>query len=574
MSVQYDPEHDTRRRFWIALALAVPLVLAEIARAPGSSHLGTGQLDLQWLELLLATPLVFWCGGPLLLRGWRSVVRRSPDRFTLVGLGVGVAYGFSALVTLAPQLIPAVLQYGAPAPLYFDSAAIIVTLALLGQVLEQRSWHRAVAALRSPLGFASTPAVAWSLGGRAPVQDFADRVSARLIPAVMVIAVLSAIGWWALGPEPRLTQALMVVTSTLVIASPSALGLATPTSMVVAMGRGAQAGILFRSADALERLEAIDTIVFGGTGTLTVGQPKVVSVIPVDGVADAELLRFAASLEQASDHPVAVAVVALAQARGLKLGRNSDFRAVPGRGALGVVQMCNVAVGSAALMAEAGVDVRSLEPEARRLRALGQSVVYVGLDGAAVGLLGVADALKPEAWAVVRQLKAQGIRVVVLSGDHEDTVRAVAAQLGVEDVVAGVPPGAGADRIDEMRAAGNVVAMVGDAVNDAPALAAADVGIAFGGVTDTAQQSAGLTLESRDLNGLIRALLLSETAMRNIGQNLMFALGYNVVGVLLAAGALYPLAGLVMPPGFAAAAMLLSSVSVVGNALRLRSAKL
>jgi Cu+-exporting ATPase len=664
-----DPELvDMHRRFWIALALTLPLVAIEMAAMFGSSHLGVGGLSLPWLQLLLATPVVLWCGWPLLQRGWRSIVHRSPNMFTLIGLGVAVAYGFSALATLVPELVPAVFRHGEHPALYFESAAMIVTLVLLGQVLELRARHRTGAALRALLDLAPKSAlrvaddgnedsvplaqvqvgdrlrvrpgekvpvdgavlegrgsvdesmvtgeslpvgkapgdaviggtlngttafvmraervgretllarivqtVAEAQRSRAPVQGLADRVSAWFVPAVIAVAVLAAIGWWVLGPEPRLAHALVVAVSTLIIACPCALGLATPMSMTVAMGRGAQAGVLFRSAEALERLKDVDTVVLDKTGTLTVGRPEVVSVIPVDGIAESELLRFAASLEQASEHPVAAAVVETAKARGLKLGRSYGFRAVPGKGALGVVQLRNVSVGNAALMLEAGVDAHALEPEAQRLRALGQTVIYVGLDGVPVGLLGVADPLKTEAWDVVQQLKAEGIRIVVLSGDHEESVRAVAAQLGIEDVAAGVLPDAKASRVSELRASGNVVAMVGDGINDAPALAAADVGIAMGGGTDIAKQTAGVTLVSGDLHGLGRALRLSEATMRNVGQNLMFAFGYNALGVPLAAGVLYPLAGLLLTPAFAAAAMSLSSVSVISNALRLRSVRL
>ena len=664
-----DPELvDMRRRFWIALALTLPLVAVEMTAMFGSLHLSVGGLGLPWLQLLLATPVVLWCGWPLLQRGWRSIVHRSPNMFTLIGLGVAVAYGFSALATLVPELVPAVFRHGAHPALYFESAAMIVTLVLLGQVLELRARHRTGAALRALLDLAPKTALRLAedgnevavplalvqagdrlrvrpgeripvdgvvlegrgsvdesmvtgeslpvgkapgdavIGGtlngtaafvmraervgretllarivqtvaeaqrsRAPVQGLADRVSAWFVPAVIAVAVLAAIGWWALGPEPRLAHALVVAVSTLIIACPCALGLATPMSMTVAMGRGAQAGVLFRSAEALERLKDVDTVVLDKTGTLTLGRPEVVSVIPVDGIAESELLRFAASLEQASEHPVAAAVVATAKARGLKLGRSYGFRAVPGKGALGVVQLRNVSVGNAALMAEAGVDARALEPEAQRLRALGQTVIYIGLDGAPVGLLGVADPLKAEAWDVVQQLKAEGIRLVVLSGDHEESVRTVAAQLGIEDVAAGVLPDAKASRVSELRASGNVVAMVGDGINDAPALAAADVGIAMGGGTDIAKQTAGVTLVSGDLHGLGRALRLSDATMRNVGQNLMFAFGYNALGVPLAAGVLYPLAGLLLTPAFAAAAMSLSSVSVISNALRLRSTRL
>jgi Cu+-exporting ATPase len=664
-----DPELvDMRRRFWIALALTLPLVGVEMTAMFGSLPPSIGGLGLPWLQLLLATPVVLWCGWPLLQRGWRSIVHRSPNMFTLIGLGVAVAYGFSALATLVPEFVPAVFRHGERPALYFESAAMIVTLVLLGQVLELRARHRTGTALRALLDLAPKSALRLTdegtedsvplaqvqagdrlrvrpgekipvdgvvlegrgsvdesmvtgeslpvakspgdavIGGtlngttafvmraehvgrdtllarivqtvaeaqrsRAPVQGLADRVSAWFVPAVIAVAVLAAIGWWALGPEPRLAHALVVAVSTLIIACPCALGLATPMSMTVAMGRGAQAGVLFRSAEALERLKDVDTVVFDKTGTLTVGRPEVVSVIPVDGIAESELLRFAASLEQASEHPVAAAVVETAKARGLKLGRSYGFRAVPGKGALGVVQLRNVSVGNAALMAEAGVDARALEPEAHRLRALGQTVIYVGLDGNPVGLLGVADPLKAEAWDAVQQLKSEGIRVVVLSGDHEESVRAVAAQLGIEDVAAGVLPDAKASRVSELRASGNVVAMVGDGINDAPALAAADVGVAMGSGTDIAKQTAGVTLVSGDLHGLGRALRLSETTMRNVGQNLMFAFGYNALGVPLAAGVLYPLAGLLLTPAFAAAAMSLSSVSVISNALRLRSVRL
>jgi len=664
-----DPELvDMRRRFWIALALTLPLVAVEMAAMFGSLPLSVGGAGLPWLQLLLATPVVLWCGWPLLQRGWRSIVHRSPNMFTLIGLGVSVAYGFSALATLVPEWVPAVFRHGEHPALYFESAAMIVTLVLLGQVLELRARHRTGAALRALLDLAPKTALRLAADGnedsvplaqvrvgdrlrvrpgekipvdgvvlegrgsvdesmvtgeslpvgkapddtviggtlngttafvmraervgretllarivqtvaeaqrsRAPVQGLADRVSAWFVPAVIAVAVLAAIAWWALGPEPRLAHALVVAVSTLIIACPCALGLATPMSMTVAMGRGAQAGVLFRHAEALERLKDVDTVVFDKTGTLTVGRPEVVSVIPVDGIAESELLRFAASLEQASEHPVATAVVETAKARGLKLGRSYGFRAVPGKGALGVVQLRNVSVGNAALMAEAGVDARALEPEAQRLRMLGQTVIFVGLDGVAVGLLGVADPLKAEAWDVVQQFRSEGIRIVVLSGDHEESVRAVAAQLGIGDVAAGVLPDAKASRINELRASGNVVAMVGDGINDAPALAAADVGIAMGGGTDIAKQTAGVTLVSGDLHGLGRALRLSEATMRNVGQNLMFAFGYNALGVPLAAGVLYPLAGLLLTPAFAAAAMSLSSVSVISNALRLRSVRL
>jgi len=664
-----DPElRDMGRRFWIALALTVPLVLYAMAGMAGLLPTALAGAGLPWVQLALATPVVLWCGWPLLARGWRSLATRQLNMFTLIGLGVGVAYGFSVVATLAPALLPESLQHGQHAALYFESAAMIVTLVLLGQVLELRARHRTGAALRALLDL--TPKEALRLGedgveavvplrdvragdrlrvrpgekvpvdgvvlegagavdesmitgeslpvakapgdavvggavngvasfvmraervgaetllarivqtvaeaqrSRAPVQALADRVSAWFVPAVVAVAVVAAIAWWFFGPEPRLAYAVVVAVSTVIIACPCALGLATPMSMTVAMGRGAQAGVLFSNAEALEHLREIDTMVLDKTGTLTEGRPEVVSVIPVDDVAESELLRFAASLEQASEHPLAAAVVTAAKARGLRLGRSYGFAAVPGQGAMGVVQLRKVAVGNRALMEAAGVDVQAIEPEAQRLRTLGQTVVFVALDGEPVGMLGLADPLKPEAWEIVQQLKADGIDVVILSGDHEESVRAVAAQLGVAEVAAGVLPEQKAERLRELKADGRKVAMVGDGINDAPALAVADVGIAMGAGTDIAKQTAGVTLVSGDLRGLLRAIRLSEATMRNVGQNLLFAFGYNALGVPLAAGVLYPLTGLLLTPAFAAAAMSLSSVSVIGNALRLRRTRI
>jgi Cu+-exporting ATPase len=663
-----DPElRDMRRRFWIAAALTAPLVVLAMAHMVAPAAAWAVGRTAAFLQLALATPVVLWCGWPLLERGARSLATRRLNMFTLIGLGVTVAFGFSVVATLLPGIVPQAMRQDGHVALYFESAAMIVTLVLLGQVLELSARRRTGEALRALLDLAPKQAlrigaddveasvplselragdrlrvrpgekvpvdgvvlegqgvvnesmvtgesqpvakgpgdaviggtlngtggfvmradhvgadtllarivqtVAEAQRSRAPVQGLADRVSGWFVPAVVVVAVLAAIAWMAFGPEPRFAHALVVAVSTLIIACPCALGLATPMSMTVGMGRGAQAGVLFRSAEALERLRDVDTVVLDKTGTLTLGRPEVVSAIPVDGVAESELLRFAASLEQASEHPLAAAVVTAAQARGLRLGRSYGFQAVAGKGAIGVVQLRNVAVGNAALMAEAGVDVRALEPEAERLRVLGQTVIFVGIDGLAVGLLGVADPLKPEAWDVVQQLKADGRRLVLLSGDHEASVRAIADQLGIAEVAAGVLPEQKAERVRELRAAGRTVAMVGDGINDAPALAEADVGIAMGAGTDIAKQAAGVTLVSGDLHGLARALRLSEATMRNVGQNLAFAFGYNALGVPLAAGVLYPVAGLLLTPAIAAAAMSLSSVSVIGNALRLRSVR-
>jgi Cu+-exporting ATPase len=664
-----DPElKDMRRRFRVALALTVPLVAYEMAAMAGLLPDRLGAKGAAWLQVLLATPVVLWCGWPLLERAWRSLTQRSLNMFTLIGLGVAVAYGFSVVATVAPGLVPHAFAHGGRVALYYESAAAIVTLVLLGQVLELRAHQRTGAALRALLdlapkdalrldddgGESSVPladvgagdrlrvrpgekvpadgivlegrgtvdesmvtgeslpvekaigdaviggtvngaasfvmrvehvgsetllarivhAVAEAQRSRAPVQAYADRVSAWFVPAVVAVAALAALVWFLVGPEPKLGYAVVVAVSTLIIACPCALGLATPMSVTVAMGRGAQAGVLFRDAEALERLRDVDTLVLDKTGTLTLGRPEVVSVIPVDGVADSELLRLAASLEQASEHPLAAAIVAAARARGLKLGRSYGFQPSPGRGATGIVQLRNVAVGNAALMNESGVDVAVLEDEAVRLRELGQTVVYVGLDGAPVGLIGIADPLKPEAWEVVQQLKREGVRLVILSGDHAASVRAVAGQLGIDEVAAGALPEQKAARIRELRAAGRTVAMAGDGINDAPALAEADVGIAMGAGTDVAKQTAAVTLVSGDLRGIARALSLSEATMRNVGQNLLFAFGYNALGVPLAAGALYPLTGWLLTPAFAAAAMSLSSLSVIGNALRLRTVQL
>jgi Cu+-exporting ATPase len=664
-----DPELvHMRRRFGVSAALTLPLMIVAMTGMAGSLPASFGPGAGAWLQFLLATPVVLWCGWPLLVRGWRSIANRSPNMYTLIGLGVVVAYGFSVYATLAPGHVPAAFHHAGHGALYYESAAMIVTLVLLGQVLELRARARTGAALRALLDL--SPAEASRLGAdgnetrvplaavrpgdllrvrpgekvpvdgvvteghgtldesmvtgeslpvdkapgdalvggtvngaaalvmraervggdtllanivrtvaeaqrsRAPVQRLADRVSAWFVPAVVTVAVLAALAWLAVGPEPRLAYALVAAVSTLIIACPCALGLATPMSVMVAMGRGAQSGVLFRNAEALERLQDVDTLVLDKTGTLTAGRPELVTIIPVDGVSETELLRYAASLEQASEHPIAAAVVAVARGKGLRLGRSYGYVAHPGMGATGVVQLRQVAVGNAALMARIGVDVVALESDAERLRIHGETVSYVAIEGLVVGLLGVTDPLRPEAWEVVQQLKAEGLRLVLLSGDHEASVAAVASQLGIEEVEAGVLPDAKAARVQALRAAGRVVAMAGDGINDAPALAAADVGIAMGAGTDIARQTAGVTLVGSDLRGLLRAIRLSEATMANVRQNLLFAFGYNALGVPVAAGVLYPVAGLLLTPAVAAAAMSLSSVSVISNALRLRKARI
>ena len=663
----HDELGDMQRRFLVALALTVPLVALAMATMLGWRPSALSHESVGWLQFALATPVVLWCGWPLLERGASSLVTRNLNMFTLIGLGVVVAYGYSVVATLAPGVVPAAFRHGGHAALYFESAAMIVTLVLLGQVLELRARSRTGEALRSLLDLAPRVALrvaadgqesevpleqveagdllrirpgekvpvdgvlvegrgsvdesmvtgeslpvekasgATLIGGtmngvaslvmraqhvgqdtvlaqivrtvadaqrsRAPVQALADKVSGWFVPAVVLVAIVAALVWAVVGPEPRLANALLIAVSTLIVACPCALGLATPMSMTVAMGRGAQAGVLFRSAEALERLEEIDTLVLDKTGTLTTGRPEVVTVIPVDDVAETEVLRYSASLEQASEHPIAAAVVRLAQRKGLKLGRSYGFKATPGAGAQGVVQLRNVAVGNARLMAEAGVELGALEREAERLRSLGQTIVFVAVDKVPIGLLGIADPLKPDSWDAVQEFKRDGLRVVLLSGDHEASVQAVAQQLGIEEIHANVRPEEKAAVIRALRVEGRKVAMAGDGINDAPALAEADVGIAMGSGTDIAKQTAGVTLMSGELRGLGRAFRLSEATMTNVRQNLLFAFGYNTLGVPIAAGVLYPLTGTLLAPAVAAAAMSLSSVSVIANALRLRNVK-
>ncbi len=657
-----------QRRFRWAVAFTVPLVALSMGGMLGGLPRAlTGPVG-GWLQLALATPAVLWCGAPLLQRGWASLRSRSFNMFTLIGLGVAVAYGFSALSTMFPRVVPQAFRHGETTGLYFESAAMIVTLVLLGQVLELQARRKTGTVLRAlldlvprkalriepdgtevevdlshvhvgdtlrvrpgeripvdgtvlegagavdesmltgesmPVDKASGAALiggtvsggsafvmrADRVGGatllaqivrtvadaqrsRAPVQALADRVSSWIVPVVIAVAVIAAIVWLSVGPQPRLAFALVVAVSTLIIACPCALGLATPMSMTVAMGRGAQAGVLFRNADALERLEHVDTLVFDKTGTLTHGRPEVVTVLPVDGVPENELIRFAASLEQASEHPLGQAIVRHALARGLRLGRSYGFEAFPGAGAAGVVQMRKVLVGNEALLQSERIDPGSLVTEAGHLREHGQTAVFVAVDGHPIGLIALADPLKQEAWDVVKSLHDLGVRVVLVSGDHVTSARAIAEQAGIREFHGGVDPAGKAEMLQRLRAEGRVVAMAGDGINDAPALAVADAGIAMGAGTDVAKQAAAVVLVSNDLRGLVRAFRLSEKTMRNVRQNLWFAFGYNALGVPLAAGVLYPVFGWLLSPWIAAAAMSLSSVSVISNSLRLRRAKL
>ncbi|MBZ4407614.1 heavy metal translocating P-type ATPase [Myxococcus sp. XM-1-1-1] len=668
-----DPELTSMwRRFLVGMGLTVPLlVLAMSDMIPGQpvQHAVPASV-LAWAQLLLATPVVLWGGWPFFQRGWASVKNRHLNMFTLIALGTGAAYVFSVFATLFPDLLPHGLRtgHGGTAPLYFEAAAVIVTLVALGQVLELRARHATSGALRSLLSLAppvarriredgheedvplahvhpgdrlrvrpgekvpvdgevleGASAVDESMvtgeslpveksrgekvtGGtvngtgslvmkaervgkdtllsrivqrvseaqrtRAPIQRLADKVAAVFVPVVIAVAVVTAVVWGVWGPEPRLAHALVNAVAVLIIACPCALGLATPMSIMVGTGRGAQAGVLIRDAAALERLEAVDTLVVDKTGTLTEGKPRLVSVVASEGIDEATLLRLAASLERGSEHPLAEAIVSGAKERGAVLTAVEDFRSETGKGVVGRVDGVEVALGNAALMSARGVEATALTARAESLRQEGQTVVLVAVSGRAAGLLGVEDPVKestPEALSLLRQ---EGLRVVMLTGDSRTTAEAVARRLGISEVIAGVLPEGKGDVVKRLQQEGRVVAMAGDGVNDAPALAQADVGIAMGTGTDIAMESAGVTLVKGDLRGIVRARRLSQGALRNIRQNLFFAFIYNLLGVPLAAGVLYPFFGLLLSPIFASAAMSLSSVSVIANALRLRRLKL
>jgi P-type Cu+ transporter len=675
-----NPElRDMRRRLWVAASLCVPLVLVAMGDMllPGEpiARLLHGRARA-WVELALATPVCLWAGWPFLVRAAQSVAHRSLNMFTLIGLGVSVAYGYSVVATLAPGLFPASVHgaHGGVA-LYFEAAAVIVTLILAGQVLELRARSRTGAALRELIGLAPAMArrlrdggeedvpldqvhpgdllrvrpgekvpvdgtvvegesavdesmvtgepmpvtrrpgdkvigatvngtgglvmraekvgsetllarivelVAQAQRSRAPIQRLADRVSGIFVPTVILVAVAAFAVWALAGPEPRLAHALVNAVAVLIIACPCALGLATPISIMVATGRAARLGVLFRDAEAIEILHQVDTLVVDKTGTLTQGKPALVTVRVVAGPAgdpdEARLLALAASLERHSEHPLAAAIVQGAQARGLALMQSEGFGSRTGKGVTGRVDgpdgSALVGVGNRALMDELagapGAVSEALGAEAEALRAEGQTVMFVAVGGKVAGLLGVADPIKDSAPDAIRELQRAGLRIVMLTGDSEVTARAVARKLGIDDVVAEVLPDQKAEAVARLQAEGRVVAMAGDGINDAPALARAHVGIAMGTGTDVAMESAGVTLVKGDLRGIVRARHLSRATLANIRQNLFFAFLYNTLGVPVAAGALYPLFGLLLSPMLAAAAMSLSSVSVIGNALRLR----
>ena len=660
---------DFTRRFLVAAILTTPLFAIEM----GSHALGL-RLPIPhgwngWIQFALATPVVLWAGWPFLERGWTSVRTWNLNMFTLIALGTVVAWAFSTLVVVAPGLTPAAFRSShGEAPLYFEAAAVIVTLVLLGQLLELRARARTSGAIRALLDLTPKHAlrvradgtdeeipvehisvgdhlrvrpgekipvdgaltegraavdealvtgesmpvtkqpgdavVAGSLNttgsfvmradkvgadtllaqivelvskaqrSRAPIQRLVDRVAAWFVPAVVVVAGIAFAVWALVGPEPRLAYAFVAAVSVLIIACPCALGLATPISIMVGVGRGAQAGVLIRDAEALERFEKVDTLVVDKTGTLTEGRPALTAIQPAAGFDETELLRLAAGLERSSEHPLARAIVRAAQDRGLDLSTATAFDSPVGMGVTGQIEGRVVLVGSAGFLRENTVDPAPLAQIADALRQDGATAILMAVDGVLAGVFAIADPIKATSRAAIAALHQLGIRLVMLTGDNEITARAVAETLGIDSVEADVSPADKAAVIERLRAEGRVVAMAGDGVNDAPALAAADVGVAMGAGADVAIESAGVTLLSGDLNGIVRALKLSKATIRNIRQNLLFAFGYNVLGVPLAAGVLYPSFGLLLSPAIAALAMSLSSFSVVSNALRLKSVKL
>lgn len=662
---------DMARRFWLGFFLSLPLVIVEMGRhIPGIDH--SGFLDstiFKWLQFVLATPVIFWSGWPFFVRGAQSIINRSPNMFTLIGLGVSVAYGYSVMAVFAPGVFPSSFRgMGGEVAVYFEAAAVITVLVLLGQVLELRARSRTGAAIKALLGLAPKQArvirndgseedvplervkpgdklrirpgekvpvdgvvidgngsvdesmvtgesmpvrkergdkvvgatlngtgslimkaervgadtvlsqivrmVAEAQRSRASIQRLVDVIAAYFVEAVMGIAVITFIVWGLTGPEPRLAYALVNAVAVLIIACPCALGLATPMSIMVAAGKGAAVGILFRNAEAIEELRTVDTLVVDKTGTLTVGKPKLLNVVVLPGEDEPQMLFFAAGIEKGSEHPLASAIVSGAVARGISLPAAEAFVSITGKGVRGRIDGRDVVLGNVRMLEDAGIDPGNLRDEAERLRGSGQTVMFVAVDGKPMGLLGIADPLKETAAEAIQELHDEGIRIVMLTGDNRTTAEAVAKQLRIDEVVAEVLPEQKALIVKELQENGSTVAMAGDGINDAPALAQARVGIAMGTGTDVAMESAGVTLVKGDLRGIVRARRLSRLTMKNIRQNLFFAFVYNALGVPIAAGVLYPAFGILLSPIIAAAAMSLSSVSVVINALRLKREKL
>ena len=661
---------DMTRRFWIGLALTLPVFLLEMGgHLTGLSHV-IGRQTSNWLQLLLATPVVLWAGWPFFERGWASVKTRNLNMFTLIAMGTGVAWIYSVVATAWPGLFPSAMRdaHDGSVAVYFEAAAVITTLVLLGQVLELRARERTSGAIRALLDLSPKMArrirpdgtdedvpledvasgdrlrvrpgehipvdgeilegrsaideslvtgesmpvtkstgdlviggttnqsggfvmradkvgrdtvlsrivqmVAEAQRSRAPIQRLVDQVSAWFVPAVILIAILAFLAWSTWGPEPRVTYALIAAVSVLIIACPCALGLATPMSIMVGVGRGAKSGVLIKNAEALERMEKVDTLLVDKTGTLTEGKPSVVKILTADGIDETELLRLTASLERLSEHPLATAIAAAARERGLSLAEPENFDSPVGKGVIGTVEGRTLVIGNRRIMAEADIDTGSLDAAADALRNDGATAIFAALDGKAAGIFAIADPVKPTTPQAIAALQEAGVRVVMLTGDQKTTALAVARTLGISDVEAEVLPEDKSKVVERLRGEGRVVAMAGDGTNDAPALAAADVGIAMGSGTDVAMESAGVTLLRGDLNGIVRARALSAATMTNIRQNLFFAFVYNAAGVPVAAGVLYPVFGILLSPIIAAAAMSLSSVSVVANALRLNRVRL
>jgi Cu+-exporting ATPase len=660
---------DMTRRFWIGLVLALPPFVLEMGGHLVGGHGLIDQTLSNWIQLVFATPVVIWAGWPFFVRGWQSLLTRNLNMFTLIAMGTGVAYVYSLFGTIAPNVFPATFRgHGGAVAVYFEAAAVITVLVLLGQVLELRAREATSGAIKALLQLAPKTArrvddagvdheveidslkvgdrlrvrpgekvpvdgvilegrssldeslvtgesmpvtkesgakviagtlnqsggfvmradkvgrdtllsqivqmVAQAQRSRAPIQRLADQVAGWFVPTVIVVALAAFGAWAAFGPEPRMAFGLVAAVSVLIIACPCALGLATPMSIMVGVGRGAQAGVLIKNAEALERMEKIDTLVVDKTGTLTEGKPKVVDIVAADGFQEADILRLAASVERASEHPLADAIVRAARERQLELGAVEGFNSPTGKGATGKVDGKTVLLGNSAFLTSLGVDTQSLNEQGERLRGDGATVINIAVDGRLAGLFAIADPVKPSTPDALKALAAEGIKVIMLTGDNRTTANAVARKLGIADVEAEVLPDQKSAVVSKLQKAGRIVAMAGDGVNDTPALAAAEVGIAMGTGTDVAMESAGITLLKGDLGGIVRARRLSQATMSNIRQNLFFAFIYNAGGIPIAAGILYPHFGILLSPIIAAAAMALSSVSVVGNALRLRVTKL
>jgi Cu+-exporting ATPase len=664
-----DELADMTRRFWVGLALALPVFILEMGGHVFDFMTTVGMQKSSWIQLMLSTPVVLWAGWPFFVRGWQSIITRNLNMFTLIALGTGVSWIYSVVATIAPSMFPHAFRANdGHVAVYFEAAAVITVLVLLGQVLELRAREKTSGAIRALLDLAPKTArriepdnsdvevrledvvvgdrlrvrpgesvpvdgvlvegnvtidesmvtgeslpvtktigarviagtmnstgsfvmladkvgkdtllakivqmVADAQRSRAPIQRLADKVAAWFVPAVVAVSVLAFFAWSIWGPEPRFAYALVAAVAVLIIACPCALGLATPMSIMVGIGRAAQMGLLIRNAESLESMEKIDTLVVDKTGTLTEGKPVVTEIRTVKGFESEEVLQLAASVEQSSEHPLANAIVSAAKGKSLSLSRVTKFDAAAGRGAIGTANGKRVVLGSATFLKEQGIDTKTLGAIADELRQQGASAFFMAVDGAPAATFAIADPIKPTTPLALAALKAVGIQVIMLTGDNEITAIAIAKRLGIDDVRANVLPGQKAAVVNALRSQGRVVAMAGDGVNDAPGLSAADVGIAMGSGTDVAIQSAGITLLKGDLMGILRARNLSKVVMRNIRQNLFFAFVYNTAGVPIAAGLLYPFFGILLSPVIAAAAMSMSSVSVIGNALRLRYANL